>query len=298
MRKSITVTVILILVLMGCLVYFRIIHWHKEGIEEVKRTEEERWSGKIFSLENMVTQLQTELERQEGTVPEEKLLEIFGDKPTIFTHEEGDVQCEGLKRQILALFSYLDQSEYFQSYDFKGGIHEFMQGTVQKLSQNKPIVSGETRNLYKLIKNTAHFYRVLGKRRVELIQHILANESDILEHTSALFYEWFAHGNRCEDSLGIRPSDRIMYEYAGFFLNTLAGRSYLLRRESRLSTLVGYYSILIIHSANERSQNVHGIDIRPYIVRLLDTLSTQRGFVHRKDYLKKMKELRDSYLIR
>ncbi|MDY7033036.1 MAG: hypothetical protein SVY10_14160, partial [Thermodesulfobacteriota bacterium] len=237
MRKSITVTIILILVLMGCLVYFRIIHWHKKGIEEVKRTEEERWSGKIISLENMVTQLQTELEKQEGTVPEEKLLEIFGDKPTIFTHEGGYTQCEDLKHQMLALFSYLDQSEYVQSYNFKGGIHGLLRGTVQKLSRTKPIVSGETRNLYKLIKNTAHLYRILGRKRVELIQDILTNESDILEYASALFYEWFTHGNRCEDSLGIRPSERIMYEYAGFFLNTLSGRSYLLRRESRLSTL-------------------------------------------------------------
>ena len=298
MRKSITVAVVLALVLLGCLVYFRIIHWHKEGINEVQRTEKERWSEKIGSLENVVTQLQAELERQEGTVPEERLLEIFGEIPTISTLEGRHAECENLERQILTLFSYLDQSEYIQSYDFKGGIQEFLQRTVRRLSRTKPIVSGETRNLYNLVKNTAHFYRVLGKKRINIIQDVVANESDILEHTSALLYEWLIHGDQCGDGLGIRPADRIMYEYAGFFLNTLAGRSYLLRRDARLRALVCYYSILIIHRTNERSQNIHGIDIRPYIAGLLDTLSNQRGLAYRKYYLQRLKLLGDMYEIR
>ena len=52
-----------------------------------------------------------------------------------------------------------------------------------------------------------------------------------------------------------------------FFLNTLGGRSYMLRRESKLRMLVSYYAILIVDRANDEKFNRYGIDV-PAVYRL------------------------------
>lgn len=295
-RSAKIVTVVLVLVALGCLAYYQFMVWHPQALEEVREKKRVTWEEKTSKLQKEIVQLQDDIKKHETSLPEGKLVDAFGEKPVLPSEVIKEVDCEELKRQILTFFSYLDKKEYVKSYNWKGGVYEWTQRAVSKLSRERPVVSGETTDIYGLVKNMAHFYRMLGKKEVGFVKEVLANESDIVEIISALFYGWFSSKDRCKDSLGICPSnEEAMYEYAGFFLDTLAGRSYLLRRDSRIQALVGYYAVLVIHRANERHQNKYGIDIRPYIDSVLDNISNQMGLAHREFYIKKLMDLKENY---
>ena len=89
-----------------------------------------------------------------------------------------------------------------------------------------------------------------------------------------------------------------LYEYAGFFLHSLGGRSYLLRRDPTVRIMATYYSVLILDRANEEGLNRHGIDIRPHIDSVAEEIRNARGLVFRKDYLDTLEELKEKYTIR
>jgi hypothetical protein len=91
------------------------------------------------------------------------------------------------------------------------------------------------------------------------------------------------------------PIDRL-YDYAGYFLNTLGGRSYLLRRESKMRMLVSYYAILLVDRANDGKFNRYGIDVRPYIDYLFYDISNQKGLTYRERYLTRLTALRNKYM--
>jgi len=88
------------------------------------------------------------------------------------------------------------------------------------------------------------------------------------------------------------------YEYAGFFLNSLGGRSYLLRRDPGVRILTTYYSVLILDRANEEDLNRHGIDIRPHIDSVAQEIRNSRGLVFQKQYLDRLEALREKYAAR
>jgi hypothetical protein len=87
-----------------------------------------------------------------------------------------------------------------------------------------------------------------------------------------------------------------LYDYAGYVLNTLGGRSYVLRRESKMRMLVKYYAILIVDRANDEKYNRYGIDVRPYIDYLFYDIANQKGLTYRERYLTRLTVLRDKYL--
>ena len=140
----------------------------------------------------------------------------------------------------------------------------------------------------------AHFFRVLGKNRVNLIKDIFQNESEIIESAMQTFYLWTTFETDDKVSSG-QPSLKSMYEYSAFFLNTLAGRSYLLRRDSKIRILTIYYSVLILDKANDEQLNSGGLDIRPYIKSLLNDFQTQTGLIHQKQYIAELEKLADKY---
>jgi hypothetical protein len=169
---------------------------------------------------------------------------------------------------------------------------------MYELAEEPPLVSGEMGTVSALLKNVAHFDRILEKERIELVKDILAAESEVTENAFALVFLWLISGNRCGEDLAVRPSDRALYEYAGFFLDTLAGKAYLLRRGSLVRTLLGYYSVLILDRANERGLNSHGVDIRPHIDRLRDDVSNQSQLKFQPLYLEELNRLKRAYDVR
>ena len=200
-----------------------------------------------------------------------------------------------IERQIMAFFSYLDQQPYIQSYEFAGGSYLQYQLAVKNLSAKLPIITGEMQALYTMVLNVAHFYRVMGKKRVFVTRQILQTESEIIESIMKTFYQWFTMNSGGQATLAGRPSPEMMYEYAGYILNTLGGRSYLLRRSPKVRALTTYYCVLALDQANEEELNSKGIDIRPYIKSSLMEVKNQIGLIYQKEYITKLSELNLKY---
>jgi hypothetical protein len=111
----------------------------------------------------------------------------------------------------------------------------------------------------------------------------------------ATFFSFYTSDKCCKEELQGCPSMGLLYEYAGFFMNTMAGRSYLLRRDSRIRILTTYYCVLILDKANEQILNHNGIDIRPHIDFSINDISNQKNLIYRKQYLTKLQSLKEKY---
>ena len=132
----------------------------------------------------------------------------------------------------------------------------------------------------------AHFFKVLGPKDLLLIKDILTNERELVEPTMALFYRWSEIEPECSDrNLNIKLPLTGLYEYAGYFINTLGGQSYLFRRALQLRLLIRYYSILIIDHTNSVDANRYGIDIRYTLDALISEMQTNGGLENRQEYL-------------
>ena len=303
MDKSAKIVVALVIIAVsGFFIFSKISGWHKSKLEKAVKTEQEVWQGKANNLEQVVSELKQELTEVKGqAVPEEKLAKIFGEKEKRQQVEETKTPPPNLsgiaetERQIAAFFSYLDSRPYVQSHNLAGGSYLQYQIAIEKLSAKPPIIVGEMDSLYNMVRNVAHFYRVMGKKRVLLTKQILQNESEVIESVVKTFYQWFTMDDGGKATLKGRPSMTAMYEYAGYILNTLGGRSYLLRRNPKVRTLTTYYCVLILDRANDAELNSRGIDIRPYIKSSLLEIKSQIGLIHQKKYITRLSELSLKY---
>jgi hypothetical protein len=287
----------IIIVIIGVAAYFGynlFSSWHRESLENAKQQERVEWEKRTRELMEKVTGLEEELASIKGeSVPQQKLKEVFGPQPSV-SKEEKTLSFEEIEQQIKAFFAYLDEQDYVKAYNLPGGTYKQFQLAIQKLSENPPNTTSETVSLYNLYRNMAHFYRVLGKKPVNLIKDILQNEGEIIESAMQTFYVWATYENGNKAASG-QPSLKTMYEYSGFFLNTLAGRSYLLRRDSKIRILTTYYAVLILDKANNEQLNSGGLDIRPHIKALLNDFQTQVGLMYQKQYLSELEKLADKY---
>lgn len=288
---------IIVIVIVAICAYFGYIlfsSWHKDSLETAKRNERIEWEKRTKELMEKVTGLENELAAVKGkSVPQQKLKEVFGPESTV-TGEKEPLSFEEIEDQIKAFFSYLDQQDYVQAYGLKGGTYEQFKLILKKMSTNPPLISDETASLYNLYRNMAYFFRILGKQRLNLVKDVLHNEGEILESVMQTFYLWATYEDADREKTG-QPTLKTLYTYSGFFLNTLAGRSYLMRRDSKIRILTTYYSVLILDKANDEQLNPGGLDIRPHIEFLLNDLQTQIGLVHQEQYLTEMKQLAEKY---
>jgi hypothetical protein len=247
-------------------------------------------------LEMATKQLRDELRLREGVVvSKEKLLEVFGEVLKEDTDEEKEIGFEDINRQVNAFFSYLDGREYIATYDLKNGTYnEFLQ-VLEKLSSTHPVIAGETDSLHVLYKNMSYFFRVLGLKRINLLKDILNNESEIIESVAETFYLWFTIDYGIDEIRKERPSLQVLYNYSGYFLNTLAGKSYLLRRQPKVRLLTTYYCVLILDRANDLYLNSNGLDIRPHITSLITDISNQMGLMNKAQYRAELERLNAKY---
>jgi len=269
--------------------------YEKELTRALEQERNEYWD-KVGMLEKNVAELEEELAQQKETiVPKERLTEVYGDASSVPSLTESEIDCETLTRQLLAVFSYLDNKEYIMAHELPGGTHELFGTGVSLLSQHLPLVAGEMKDMVSLTRNVAHFFRVLGDKRIALLKEIMSNEDEVMETMLGTLFSWFLSCDRCDVAQVGCPSPEVLYQYAGFFLNTLAGKSYLLRRDSKVRVLVSYYCVLILDQANKTMLNRHGIDIRHFIYYLFKDISNQKGLVHKKAYLDRLDRLRNAY---
>ena len=306
-RSAKIIVTIVVILASAFFIYSKIVSWHASELETTVKQEKEIWQDKTERMRQEIATLKQELAAVKGqnALPD-KLAEVFGEQQ----QEAGESapQLEGeiserpkqpsfteIEDRIMAFFSYLDNQEYVQSHKLKEGTYLQYQIAIKKLSSKPPIVTGETASLYSIVRNVAHFYRVIGKERVLLIKQLLQNESEVIESVMRTFYLWFTVDDEGQAAVQGRPSMKNMYDYSGYFLNTLGGRSYLLRRNPKVRILTTYYCVLILDKANDDELNSSGIDIRPYIGSSLMEIENQTGFVHQKEYLAKLRNLRLKY---
>ncbi len=224
-----------------------------------------------------------------------------GEKPgapgaaTAVAVEDQAKQCRQLAGNLHHFFSYLDQQEYLRPFDLKVPSQAYFVALAAKLLNNPPIVSGESNDLYTMLKNMAHFFRVIGRDNILLIKTILDRERDKIEDVAAELYQWTAIGACGNEQFKLNAPLPQLYEYAGFFLNTMGGRSYLFRRDSRSRLLVDYYAILIIDRANSKQLNKYGIDIRPIIPRLIQDIKSSNQLIYKEKYLDHLYDLQVKY---
>jgi hypothetical protein len=295
-RKILILIIVIALGIVGYVSYSQFGKWYGKSMDAALEQEQELHQERIEELEEQVYSLEEELGKQEDKlIPKDKLTEVFGEEGTTVTPEEKELNCKDIKRNITAFFNHLDKQEYVQSYEIKKSSYELFRQILTQLSETTPKVTGEMVELPTLMSNIAYFYRVLGKKRVDLIREILKNESDITESVLTTFYQWATSCDRCDEMAQKCPSLESLYEYAGFFFNTLAGRSYLMRRNSQLRILASYYCLLILDKANDETLNRYGIDIRPQIELLMSEINNTKSLIYKKQYLGKLATLEAKY---
>jgi hypothetical protein len=215
--------------------------------------------------------------------------EIVQQKP-----ESKEDYCKGVEKDVRDFFDYLNTRDYVRHIEEGTDSYEHFNEILGRLSAKLPIPAGEGVNSFLINENVFYLFRVLEKKDLRLIKEVIVNESDTLEMNLDLFYRWISLGNRCPDPEGVRPSQAVLYHYAGFFLNTIGGRAYLFRRPLRLRLLGTYYSLLIIHEADKEGRNLYGIDPYPYIAPLVKEIKLYPDFRFRETYLAKLESL-DKY---
>jgi hypothetical protein len=204
--------------------------------------------------------------------------------------------CERIAGKIEKFFTTLDNLDYMAERKLSGGSQAYLSRLIDKLIANPPTVSQEKESLFAILNNTAHFYRVLKGEDIFLVKEILDNEGDSLEENMALFYRWSELAADCPDA-GILVHLPLpgLYEYAGFFLNTLGGQSYLFRRDSRTRMLIKFYSVKVMDRAEDASLNRYGLDFRPSIDSLLEELKSAQNLDRKEEYLAELILLQDKY---
>jgi hypothetical protein len=296
MEKFVKIIIVpLALGFIGYFGYHRIMEWHKKEMVSAVRQEQEAFEDKSWTFKEEIRKLEEELAlEKKARVPEEKLAEVFGKEAAALPLQEY-ITCEDLEQQIKAFFIYLDAQDYPMVQKSANGSYGVFQKMVRQLSENPPMVTGETTDLISLTRNMAHFCRILGKRRIQFVKEVLHNETDIIESMMATFFGFYTSDECCQKDLRNCPGLGVLYEYAGFFLNTVGGRSYLLRRDSKVRILTTYYSILILDMANDAVLNRYGIDIRPYIDISIDDISNQKNLIYPEAYVANLYRLQEKY---
>jgi hypothetical protein len=210
-----------------------------------------------------------------------------------------EASCRETHARVADFFSYLDQRTYLAVYELEGGSERHFSKLIEKLFANSPVVVRETDSLFTILQNTAHFYRVMGRDNVFLAKDILEGEAAILEPTLADFYRLSLETPDCTgEKQAITLPLENLYEYAGFFLNTLGGQSYLFRRAPRIRTLTKYYSVLVIDRADEQGLNKYGIDLRPTLDGLTEEMEAMPNLTSREEYLRTLQNLKIKYQAR
>lgn len=284
-----TALVLVIVAIFGWILYRE---WQDRQADGARRTEGRQWKERAEELAQRVSRLEEELKAARGEAAgEERFVKIL---ETPAAAEPGKDQPPAVDAQVLAFFRYLDGRDYVKARGLEGGTYAMFAQGIEELSANPPRVAGETDSLFAVIKNVSHFYRVLGKQRVELAAEVLKREADLMEPAMRLFYQWATAGS---STLKGRPGEETLYQYASFFTETLGGRSYMMRRGGRLRLLTLYYCILVLDRANDRKSNPNGVDIRPLIAAAAAEMRAQAGLVHRPQYLAELERLARKYAV-
>ena len=280
---------LVIALIAGGLLVFYYTYFGSESKKQTTFQEEEKISSEEFAKSSTETK---DILAQPPPIsaPQERLEEVESKAMKV------EDECQKMENDLQEFFTYLDTKDYIKELKIEEGTFNHFRKIIRALSSNPPIPAGEGLNYDMIISNIYHFYRALELKDLELIKLILKNEADTMEINLALFYKWLMSNDKCGQKEGIPPTLNTLYRYAGFLINSIGGRSYLFRRETRLRLLLYYYSLLIIHEADKKKMNNFGVDITPFLEPLAEEIENYKFLYFRKEYAGKLINLKDFYV--
>jgi hypothetical protein len=294
-RKSISPYIIPLLVLVALLAII-LLNW-QNLTEMFRQTDggkgQPEWEEKISNLEKEIAEKLQTTEPTETMTGDTAEVLPYG---TVSESAEPPSELQQLQDEILTFFRHLDQQDYIIDYQLQEGSRLHFSRTLKKIFANPPIVTREADDLFSILKNMSHFYRILGRQEIILIKDVLTHEIENMEQIMAVFYRWSEISQPTgNNNLDLAMPLASLYEYGGFFINTLGGQAYLFRRDSRLRLLVRYYAILIIDRANSSDMNRHGIDIRLATEALIDEMEASQMLSGQDEYLPRLTAMQTKY---
>jgi hypothetical protein len=285
MKGNRGLSLLVIALIVGGLMVFYFSYYGKEG--EKKPTFQGPGKGLANDLEESSPQAEgTTVESPTILAPQERVEDVL----------RVEDECQKMERELREFFTYLDKKDYVRELKIGEDTFSRFKKIIHDLSLHPPLPAGEGINYDKIIENIYYFYRALGLKDLRLIKLIIKNETDTMEINLALFYRWLMSGDECTKKGGLPPSPDTLYRYAGFFVNSIGGRAYLFRRETKLRLLFSYYCLLIIHEADKKKMNSFGIDITPFLEPLVEEIENFQPLYFRREYAGKLIDLKNYYL--
>ena len=292
MAKKIILSILIILVL-GATVYFIREKAVERASMQAASEERRKWQTKAGKLEDKITLLEEEVQRQNQEIDTEKIAEVFGG--TSQKNSARGTEAEKTSDKVKNFFAYLDEKRYLPENGIHENSFEYFMSIIEALKKSQPVISGETKDLFTLIKNITYFYRILGKEGILTIKAVLKGETDLIEPAMKIFYSWLNPWNADNKPSETIISPEVMYNYAAFFLQTIAGQSYLFRRDSKTRILTLYYCVIIIDQADKRDLNSYGIDLRPHVGTLINSILSHKQISGKNDYLEKLRAIKTTF---
>jgi hypothetical protein len=289
---------VVVAVLIGVVAGLVIRHWDaivQRIAGKAMETERRDWVHRTQELEETVARLQQERQRSQPA-SRERLEQAFGgSSPLVQGVSPSELKCEELETSLRAFSEAVNRSESWRAHEARQDSWRFFVDVLATMEQRLPATGGISHQPQVIIENSFYLYRVLGKKRIEVLRDLLKYEADVAEPLMGVLYRWLMIGRGCDGSQKQPQQFKAMYHYACFFLNTLGGQSYLMRRESRVRLLAAYYATLIIHEATVRRLNESGLDVRFFLPLLFNEIERRNDLIHADEYLRTLSKLRSYY---
>jgi len=204
--------------------------------------------------------------------------------------------CDEPAKQLENFYSHLDTQPYMANFTLATSSEKHFTALIHELLANPPQVTRESDDLYTILKNTAHFFRISGKDNILMLKGILDNEKSSVEQILGNYYQLVTTPECSTTPFASDIDHDALYEYACFFLNTMGGRLYLFRRDALSRMVVTYYAVLLVEQANLQKNNRHGIALRPVVDMLISEMEAGGSALKQSDsYLDTLYRLKEKY---
>ena len=245
----------------------------------------------VENLKSQVQELQQELANETPQENQAKKVSEILDTPEGITPQPGpDTSgCPDADKRLLAFFDYLARK-----YPNPQTPLARFQKAAKAFAANPPEIVEKDLDTLALFRNIAHLYRTAGPQDLLAFRRWIELEPDAMEAFLPDFFQVLIQGD-CHEVLPSEVTVDVASHYATFFLSTLAGQSYLLRRTSRYRILATYYAVQVLHEANKKGVNLYGVDINPHIQKLQREIALYKGLARQKEYLAILEKLAETY---
>ncbi len=291
----------LVIAIIGVVV-FQFINWQsrtKATCQKEREKERQQWEKVVTELEAQIAGSSRVPTAEPGVPPAdapsfEMPADLF-DEGIALVAEAEPPSCGDLAEWISGFFDYLDGQEYLTALNLENGTLAKYNQVMKSLSASPPAVTEMVLNFDRVLQNIIYFYRILGESNLKKAKTVIDHEAENIEAILSVFYAYTTLCGEVQDAHIFVPSVETRYEYAGFFLNTIGGRSYLYRRDSRTRILLTYYAVLTLHEANKKVLNQYGIDLVPFLEPLASEIAARTDLVLKEEYLATLEDLIVTY---